>query len=156
MTQPGKRKVTRRTFWVFNPLLTWCEGWLTLWGEGVWVEAPLRQQSGVSAAATVIIPLTLLGATAVVRILLRVHWITRVYPATANRCHRTLHRLFFKTGRNVWRQGWGALSAGSSAELDTYESRWYKMWLKYSLDPHFCTLGTLKRDMIGAALHRRH
>lgn len=33
----------------------------------MWVEAQPRQQSGVSAAATVVIPLTLLGATAVVQ-----------------------------------------------------------------------------------------
>lgn len=88
------REGYKKDFWVFNPLLTWCDGWLTLRGEGVWVEARLWQQPGVSAAATVIIPLTPLGATAVVRIPLHMHWITRVYPATANRCHRTLHRLF--------------------------------------------------------------
>lgn len=113
---------------MFNPLLTWCDGWLTLCGGGVWVEAQLRQQSGVSAAATVVIPLTLLGATAVVRIPLGVHWITGVYPATANRCHRTLRRLFSKTG--------GDVSAGSSAKPDTYESQpvrcdWNVVWIPF-------------------------
>lgn len=66
----------------------------------VWVEVPaltiVRYINYV-----VIIPLKLLGSTAVIRVLLHTNAVDYTeYPETANRCHRTPYCQFLKSGGN--------------------------------------------------------
>lgn len=54
-----KEEACEEDFWEFNPPSAWCED--CAW-HCVWVEVQLWQESGISTAATVIIPFRLLGS----------------------------------------------------------------------------------------------